>query len=131
MNIEDIFKNYFDAYCQRNNKKGLTFLVTSRFRPGNPLNNPHAIEGNAIDLILKQDGSYAAIDEYNELFADFLKGWPYRAGIDNTWIGEQTGNVHIHLDLGQNKPQGQNLPYFFKENGGQWKYQIKELSQIA
>jgi hypothetical protein len=131
MDIEEIFGNYFITYCEKNNKKNLKFLVTSRFREGNPLNNPHSIKGNAIDFILKQDGSYAAIEEYNNLFAEFLKSWPYRAGIDNTWIGEEVGNVHIHLDLGQNKPAGQLMPFFFKENGGLYLRQIKEVSQIT
>lgn len=120
-----IFGNFFKQYLYENAKSNLSFVVTSSYRKGNPNTNPHAIEGNAIDITLRKCGDYAAIKEYNKLFEYMFDNWPFRAGIDNTW-----GNIHIHIDLGQNRPSGQNMPYFFKEDDGRWKYQIKEKGQI-
>jgi hypothetical protein len=129
-NIQEIFEHFFAEYKNDSGKDSLTYVITSTDRPGNPKNNPHALPGNAMDLTLRTDGKYAHIKEYNELFKHIMFNWPFRAGIDNTWVGEKIGNVHIHIDLGENRPEGQELPYFFKENHGKFINQIIEVSQI-
>ena len=126
MNVEEIFANYFITYCEKFSKTNLKYFKTSDYREGNAQSNPHAIVGNAMDFVLKyKDNSYAIIEEYNLLFKDMLTNWPYRAGIDNTY-----GNIHIHLDLGLNKPVNQTLPFFFKEDDGRFKYQIINEDQV-
>lgn len=117
-------------YCERNAAAdfpgNFSYVVTSLYRKGNPETNPHAIEGNAMDFTLRWKGSYAQISYYNELFKDMFYGWPFRAGIDNTY-----GNIHIHIDLGNTRPDNQVLPYFFKEDNGKFQYRITHPNQIA
>lgn len=124
--IKDIWTLFFIEYIKGSNKNKLRYVITSEYRPGNKKSNPHAISGNALDITLRWDGEYAPIKEYNDLFIYMLGTWPYRAGIDNTH-----GNIHIHLDLGENRPAGQQMPYFFKEDSGKWLYQITDKSQVA
>jgi len=118
--IKDEFKKLFSCYVEKHDKKNLTYVITSTDRSGNPKTNPHAIKGNAMDFTLRTGGAYSTIKEYNDLFMFLMFEWPYRAGIDNT-----EGNIHIHLDLGKVLPDGQFMPFFFKENGGKFQWQIK------
>jgi len=125
MDIEEIFSNFFMAYCENTGKKeSLRYVVTSTLREGR-WNNPHSHPGNAMDITLRWNGDYAQIKEYNQLFEAILFCWPFRAGIDNTW-----GNIHIHLDLGESRPEGQDLPYFFKEEDGKWLKGVKSITDI-
>lgn len=118
--VKFIFDDFFSRYCSSKNYRYLTYVITSTFRKGNPKTNPHAVKGNAMDITLRYMGDYAGIKEYNKLFVYMLENWPYRAGIDNTH-----GNIHIHLDLGRTRPQGQEFPYFFKEDNCKWQKEIK------
>ena len=142
MKVEEIFSNYFMAYCEETGKKKLRYVVTSRDRKGNVASNPHALPGNAIDFTLRSgpgDKDYSPITEYNNLFAHMMNHWPFRAGIDNTphrTRKDFPGNVHIHIDLGENRPvyesgERQAMPYFFKEDNGKFQYQIIRKEQIA
>ena len=125
--IEKEFIPVFERFKQSHNLINLSYVVTSRDREGNPKTNPHTLPGNALDFTLREKGDYAGIKRYNQLFAFLFSYWPYRAGIDNT---EKNGNVHIHIDLGQVRPSGQTLPYFFKEDNGKWLYEITSKKQI-
>lgn len=124
MKCEETFMVFFNDYCVKNSIKDLSVKITSRDRQGDPKTNPHAIPGNAIDFVLKKRGDYAPISEYNNLFENMLERWPYRAGIDNT-----TGNIHIHVDLGETGTT--SIPYFFKEDNGKFQYRITKKEQIA
>jgi hypothetical protein len=128
--ITKMFEHLFAEYKFVKDKPDLTYVITSTDRAGNPKTNPHALPGNAMDFTLRTNGKYASITEYNELFLYLMEKWPFRAGIDNTWIGEKVGNVHIHIDLGEVRPAGQYLPYFFKENHGRFTHQITEADQL-
>jgi len=120
MDVETIFGDFFICYCSEKGKDTkLTYVVTSTHRKGGA-SNPHAMIGNAMDFTLRWRGDYAPIQEYNKLFAGLMLHWPFRAGIDNTY-----GNIHIHIDLGQVLPDGQKLPYFFKEEDSKWLKEIK------
>ncbi len=123
-NIKDEFDAYFKMYQREKFKNEISYKITSTDRPKDPQGSPHRIPGNALDFSLRKNGDFAGIHEYNYLFAWLLDRWPYRAGIDNT-----TGNIHIHLDLGETKVTV--MPYFFKEDDGKFKYQIKSKEQIA
>lgn len=125
MKIEDEFKKIFDYYKSVTGKSTLSYVVTSRNRQGNINSNPHAWPENALDFTLRTSRDYSGIKEYNDLFKFMMKSWSYRAGIDNT-----TGNIHIHIDLGQNRPTGQTMPYFFKEDDGKFRYQIKTEADV-
>lgn len=135
-NIKEIFEHFFSEYISVKNKDSLTYVITSTDREGDPKSNPHALPGNAMDFTLRTSDKYANIREYNELFSYMVECWPFRAGIDNTWLGEKVGNVHIHIDLGENRPidkltgRSQEMPYFFKENHGKFTNRITEASQI-
>ena len=125
-NIENVFLEYFEDYKKRKpGKTQLKIVKTSGDRKGNPLTNPHALPGNAMDFTLRFFGDYAPISAYNSLFSDMMENWPYRAGIDNT-----TGDIHIHVDLGKNRPKNQNLPFFFKEDNGKYQYQLTNPEQL-
>ncbi len=126
MIIKDIWSMFFLEYVKGSNKHLLQYVVTSSNRDGDIKSNPHAFPDNALDITLRVDAEYAPIDEYNDIFIYMLQAWPYRAGIDNT-----TGNIHIHLDLGQNRPKGQQMPYFFKEDDGKFQKQITKASEVA
>lgn len=117
--IKDVFASYFNSYKARKGKGYLNYVITSEYRSGNAKSNPHAIKGNAMDFTLRNNSDFSPIAEYNELFIDMLTNWIFRAGIDNTH-----GNIHIHIDLGQNRPIGQQMPYFFKEEDGRWTHQV-------
>lgn len=123
--IDEVFAEYFEDYRKRKNKNHLEFVKTSGDRKGDPLSNPHALPGHAMDFTLRFYGDYAPISDYNSLFSDMIENWPYRAGIDNT-----TGNIHIHIDLGKNRPKGQKLPFFFKEDDGKYEYEITISDQL-
>ena len=123
--VQDVFNAYCDGYKKRVNKPYLNYVITSTYRKGDPKNNPHALKGNALDFTLRNNKDFSPIHEYNELFADMINNWIFRAGIDNTH-----GNIHIHIDLGQNRPLGQQMPYFFKEDNGVWLDQILDKSQL-
>jgi hypothetical protein len=126
MNIEEIFANYFIDYCEREGlKEKLSFTITSLYRKGDEKTNPHAIKGNAMDFTLRLKSDYAPIKYYNDLFVDMMTNWPFRAGIDNTY-----GNIHIHVDLGNNRPDGQKLPFFFKEEDGKYTHQVKTYNDL-
>ena len=120
-----IFSDWFMDYMNRTEQPDLDYVVTSTDREGNPKTNPHAVAGNAMDFTLRLRGDYAPIEKYNELFADFLSNWPFRAGLDNTH-----GNIHVHVDLGETRPDGQEMPFFFKEDNGRYQFQITEADQI-
>ncbi len=124
--IQQEFDYYYQAYRLGRKKTKLSYVITSTDRKGNPKTNPHAVPGNAMDFTLRIKDDYAPIAEYNELMEFLFKHWPYRAGIDNTW-----GNIHIHVDLGMVLPEGQELPFFFKEDDGKYTAQIKSLEDIA
>jgi len=125
MDIEEIFSNFFMDYCERASKREiLRYVITSTLREGGP-SSPHSHPGNAMDITLRLRGDYAPITDYNELFIEIMAFWPFRAGIDNT-----RGNIHIHLDLGQVKPTRQDLPYFFKEDGGKWQAELKTIDDL-
>lgn len=133
MNVEEIFGDFFIQYCEECNKDGLSFKVTSRDRAGDITSNPHAFPKNAIDITLKQNGNFAIRKEYNGLMKYMFHNWQFRAGLDNTDYVTVEGkhpNVHIHVDLGQNRPKDQDMPYFFIEDNGKWKYQITDAEQI-
>lgn len=124
MNILDIWKEFWAGYRAALDKYNLSYVITSGNRPKDPEGSPHKIPGNALDITLRTDGSYAVIKEYHELFCFLIENWPYRAGIDNT---PQDGNVHIHLDLGQtNKTL---MPFFFIENNGRFLKQVKTAEE--
>lgn len=126
MKIQEEFETYWLNYMAGVKNPRLEYKITSTDREGNSKTNPHALKGNAMDISLRYKGDYAAISWYNSLFEWLFKNWPYRAGIDNT-----EGNIHIHLDLGKVIPDGQKLPFFFKEDGGKFLYQITKPEQIA
>ena len=121
--ITPIFKKFFDDYKIHSHRIYLRYVITSTDRPNDPVGSPHKMPGNAIDFTLRNYEHYSGINEYNDLFAYMFDNWDYRAGIDNT-----EGNVHIHIDLGLT--QVTDMPYFFKEDGGVFKYRIKNKSQI-
>jgi hypothetical protein len=123
--IIKVFTEFFKKYKDERDKPHLEAVITSADREGDPNSNPHALSGNAIDFSLRIKGDYASIYEYNNLFAYMLENWEYRAGIDNT-----VGNIHIHIDLGRNRPGGQEMPYFFKEDDQKWLYEITSKDQI-
>jgi len=130
---EEIFTDFFMEYCEVNGKDGLSLRITSRDRDGDPAVNPHAMKGNAIDITLKQNGNFAGIKEYNELFKYMIDNWQFRAGIDNTQYETVKGkhpNVHIHIDLGGNRPKGQGMPFFFEEDNGFYKRQITSADDL-
>jgi len=124
MNVREEFVKFFSEYKEAYNLKHLSFVETSGDRPRDPIGSPHRIPDNAIDGTLRHKNDYAPIAAYNHLFAHMLNHWPYRAGIDNT-----TGNIHIHIDLGQGSKTG--VPYFFKEDNGKFLYRIESEAQIA
>jgi hypothetical protein len=121
--VEPIFQIFFNEYKILTKKKNLDYVITSRYRLGNPLTNPHSIRNNAIDFTLRLNGDYAPIKEYNQLFAHMMDNWFYRAGIDNTW-----GNIHVHIDLGRTR--NAKTPYFFKEDNGKFLKRITDKSEI-
>ena len=129
-NIQEIFFHFFSEYKSMTGKQSLTYVITSTLRKGDRTSNPHAIPGNAMDFTLRSGGAFSSILEYNELFAYMMDRWPFRAGIDNTWINEPVGNVHVHIDLGENRPAGQSMPFFFKENHGRFLRQIISKDEI-
>lgn len=124
MIVREEFRRFFDEYRDAYNRKHLEYVITSGDRPGDKVGSPHRTPDNAIDITLRWYGDYAAIAEYNKLFAHILNHWQFRAGIDNT-----IGNIHIHIDLGQGSKTG--VPYFFKEDGGRFLYRIESEAQIA
>lgn len=123
--IKPLFANLFYDYCQKKDIRGLEYKITSSDRDGDIKTNPHALPGNAMDISLRYRHDYAPVFMYNELFRWLMKTWPYRAGIDNT-----TGNIHIHLDMGGNRPEHQKMPFFFKEDNGKYQFQIKTEKDI-
>lgn len=129
------FNDVFEQFLEKNNAKGaLTFIVTSRDRPNDPAGTPHKFPGNAMDFSLRYNGDYAGISWYNSLFAFLLNEWRFRAGIDNTpkpTAPGKRGNVHIHVDMGLTRPEGQALPYFFKEEDGKFVKEVKTLGDIS
>lgn len=130
---EEIFTDFFIDYCRVKEKPELKFVVTSRDRDGDRKSNPHAFPGNAIDIILKNGTRYAPTTEYNDLFRYMVEIWPFRAGIDNTEYETKKGkhpNVHIHIDLGQNRPAEQELPFFFIEDNEAFQKQVREASEV-
>ena len=132
--VEEIFDKYFSDYKIRKNKPALRYVVTSRDRQGNALTNPHAKPGNAMDCTLRIGNEYAPITEYDKLLGDMIDNWPYRAGIDRTphkTQGNFPGNVHVHSDLGEVKPSGQSLPFFFIEDNGVFVKAVKKISDIS
>lgn len=131
LTIDSVFKDFFDRYKKETGKDYLSIVKTSGYREGDKSKNPHAIMGNAMDFTLRSYGKYSGVNEYNDLFAYMFENWKFRAGIDNTWIGEEKGNVHIHIDLGRNRPGGQDMPFFFKENHGKYTGRITSVEAIA
>ena len=133
MQIKEEFQNLFKQYKDEKGKKNLTYVITSADRQGNVNTNPHALSGNAIDLTLRVKGDYAPISEYNALLMYMVEHWPYRAGLDNTPFETQAGfkgNVHIHVDLGLNRPPHQALPFFFIEDNGKFLRQVFSDSDL-
>ncbi len=131
--IQEKFKKLFDEYTESAGKKGLTYVITSTNRKGNAASNPHALPGNAMDLTLRVRGEYAPIKEYNALIVYMLSHWPYRAGLDNTphqTKPGKSGNVHVHVDLGQNRKKGQAMPYFFIEDNEVFLRQVKSEADL-
>jgi len=131
--IKEEFQNLFKQYKDEKGKKNLTYVITSADRQGNVNTNPHALAGNAIDLTLRVKGDYAPILEYNALLMYMVENWPYRAGLDNTPFVTQEGhkgNVHIHVDLGLNRPPHQALPFFFIEDNGKFLRQVFSDSDL-
>lgn len=123
--IKQIFANTFIDYCNQKDIRGFEYKITSADRDGDRNLNPHALPGNALDVSFRYRKDYAPIFMYNDFFKWLMSNWPYRAGIDNT-----TGNIHIHLDLGGNRPEHQAMPYFFKEDNGKFQFQIKSEKDI-
>lgn len=117
-NIKDEFDAYFRLYQKEKHKNGLSYVVTSTYRP-TPAGTPHAMKDNAMDCTLRSNGDFAPIHEYKYFMQWMLDRWPYRLGLDmtpNTTKPGVPGNVHIHADLGGNRPQGQAMPFFFIED---------------
>jgi hypothetical protein len=138
-NCEEIFTDFFMEYCEIMDKPGLSLRITSRDREGDINPSPHALPGNAIDITLKNNGNFAPIREYNELFKYMIDNWLFRAGIDNTERVTEAGkhpNVHIHVDLGGNRPRNkqtgelQKMPFFFEEDNGRYKRTITSAADL-
>lgn len=133
MSIREKFNELFETYIDEKEKRNLSYVITSGDRQGNVNSNPHALHDHAIDLTLRVKKDYAPIREYNELLAYMLDNWPYRAGLDNTPYQTEEGkpgNVHLHVDLGHNRPQGQTLPFFFIEDNGVFQKQVFSTDDI-
>lgn len=124
--IGNIWPQFFDDYKTRTGKDYLRYIVTSGDRPDDPPGSPHKIPGNAIDFTLRNYNQYSPMIEYKELMRYMVIHWKYRAGADLT---DADGNVHIHIDLGQNHATG--MPYFFDENKGKWIREIKTPGDIV
>jgi hypothetical protein len=138
-NCEEIFTDFFMEYCEINDKTGLSLRITSRDRAGDKNSNPHALPGNAIDTALKLNGNYASMSEYKELFKYMIENWQFRAGIDMTEHVTEEGkhpNVHIHVDLGGNRPRNkqtgelQKMPFFFEEDNQKYKRTITSADDL-
>jgi hypothetical protein len=123
--IGKIFPKFFEDYKKDTNRNYLRYVITSTNRPDDPTGSPHKIIGNAMDFTLRNNNIYSGMNEYKDLFRYMVVNWPYRAGADLT---DKDGNVHIHIDLGQNHATG--MPYFFEENGGKLIREIKSADEI-
>lgn len=123
--VKDEFDKMFNKYKAEKKKDRLSYVVTSGTRSNDPDGSPHKIPGNAMDFTLRTSGQYSTIKEYNDLFKYMMDNWFFRAGIDNT-----EGNIHIHIDLGLVMPKGQVMPFFFKEDGGRYQWQIKTEADL-
>lgn len=131
-NCLELFTDYFHKYKASQGKIYLTFDVTCGDKPEHGAGWPHGVAGNAIDIILRVNGDYSGIAEYNQLFAHMLHNWPYRAGLDNTYWETVKGehpNVHIHIDLNRHQPAGK-MPFFFIEDGGRYQREVVKESEI-
>lgn len=132
-NIKDEFDAYFRMYQKEKFKGGISYVQTSGYR-AKPAGTPHSIKDNAMDCTLRSNGDFASIHEYKYLMKWMMDRWPYRMGLDMTPNVTQPGfpgNVHIHLDLGGGRPQGQAMPFFFIEDNGKFQRQVKTKEDIA